>query len=372
MVVRGHVRGALALTALALALCASLIGAASSWGWSYKVTTLAKGLDEPRGLAIGPDGNVYVAEAGHAGEECGKAGEEEACIGFTSGVSRIEWSGAHHRVLSGLLSLGPKGGGGAVGVDALSFYGDHAFPLESETSAKVPTGPGISPSTLATARAEAGRLGIFDFSGHGHVLADVGGFDYQWSMEHASLVPGQFPDANPYDVLATQWGELVVDAASNTLDFVDQWGHVKVLAFIPNPPVPDAVPTCLDRGPDGAIYIGELSGAGNGPGASVVWRWTPGEGLSKWATGLTAVTGCGWAGGQFYAVELSTKGLIEAAPFTGAVVRVPPHSSAPETVVSGLSFPGGFAFDGRAGYVSNWTVRPAIGGGGEVLRITAG
>ena len=95
-----------------------------------------------------------------------------------------------------------------------------------------------------------------------------------------------------------------------------------------------------------------------------------------WATGLTAVTGCGFVQGTFYATEFSTLGLDNAAPGTGAVVRVAPNSTTPETVVDGLSFPNGFLGSGASIYVSNWSVSPAVippGGPpfqpGEVVRI---
>jgi hypothetical protein len=159
---------------------------------------------------------------------------------------------------------------------------------------------------------------------------------------------------------------------------VDFDGDVRVVAFFPNPPAADAVPTCIDRGPDGALYIGELTGGGNPPGSSVVWRFTPEDGLQQWATGLTAVTGCGFASdGSFYAVELSTLGLDAAAPGTGAVVRVPAHSTSPEVVMGGLDFPGGFAARGGKEddgfvnlYTSNWSIAPAASGMGSVVRIS--
>ncbi len=110
-----------------------------------------------------------------------------------------------------------------------------------------------------------------------------------------------------------------------------------------------------------------------------MWRYAPGERhpLTQWASGLTAVTGCGFArNGRFYATEFSTNGLDNAAPGTGAVVRVPPHSTAPITVASGLDFPGGFAADWRCSlYVSNWSTAPANSGGGptgQLVRIVLG
>jgi sugar lactone lactonase YvrE len=207
------------------------------------------------------------------------------------------------------------------------------------------------------------------------VVADVGHEDYLWTAARPELVPGQFPDANPYGVLALPDSIWVVDAGANTIDRVKPNGKVRVVAFIPNPPASDAVPTCIDIGPDGALYVGELTGGGNAPGASTVWRYSPREHqLTQWATGLTAVTGCGFGpDGKFYATEFSTAGLDNAAPGTGAVVRVRPYSTSPETVVSGLDFPGGFApgWD-RSIYVSNWSISPASGAqqpSGEVLRI---
>jgi len=373
------------------AVCVSSVVAGPAWA-KHKpkvgppagpsVTTIASGLNNPRDLAFGP-GGLYVAEAGHGAEpgskECflGPTGETE-CIGFTSGISTIEPSGAHHRVLTGLASIAAPGGFAATGIDGVSLRGRGTlFGVETESSDFVQgsVAENLSDATIEAARAQLGRLIKANPSGNWRSVADVGGFDFQWSLEHKELVPEQFPDANPYAVLSEPGKNWVVDAASNTLDEVRANGTISVVAFIPNPRVSDAVPTCLDRGPDGAFYIGELTGGGNGPGASVVWRVVPGEQPTEWASGLTAVTGCGFGSdGQFYAAEFSTLGFESFARETGAVVRVPPHSTSPTTVASGLSFPAGFAAgpDGAI-YVSNWSIAPADNGGGptgQVVRIT--
>jgi hypothetical protein len=228
---------------------------------------------------------------------------------------------------------------------------------------------------LTRAKRQLGQLVSVTASGQRHFLAAVGDRDFIWSSHHKNLVPGQFPDANPYGVVAGHKFRWVVDAGSNTLDRVGSNGHVRVVRFIPNPPASDSVPTCVDRGPDGALYIGELTGGGNAPGSSVVWRFdTDSRRLTKWATGLTAVTGCGFGkNGRFYATEFSTNGLDNAAPGTGAVVVVPAHSTKPTTLVDGLNFPGGFAAGPHAIYVSDWSIAPAHSGGGPtgaVLRIS--
>ena len=360
--------------ALAAALGLVLTAAASASAAAPKVTTVVSGLDNPRDLAFGPRGGLYVAEAGHGGPDCVAGGEMGTqCAGFTSGISRVNvTAGTSHRVVSGLASVADPTGSFATGVDGISFLGSRLFGIETESRDAVPPA-GLPPATAAMLKMQLGRL-IEVKGGKFTVIADVGHADFVWSAAHQNLVPGQFPDANPYGVLALDDGIWVVDAGSNTIDRVGPNGGVTVRRFFPNPPVSDAVPTCIDQGPDGALYIGELTGGGNAPGASVVWRFTPdGNQLTKWATGLTAVTGCGFApDGTFYATEFSTLGLDNAAPGTGAVVRVAPHSTSPTTVVSGLNFPGGFAASRRSLYVSNWSISPATGAAmpsGQVVRI---
>jgi hypothetical protein len=364
--------------ALAVGALCALGVAASTAGAATSVTVVARGLDNPRGLTFTPNGNLYVAEAGHGGSECLPPGPGlgGSCIGFTSGISQITASGVR-RVVTGLVSDANPDGTFATGIDGISAQGGRLFGIETASSDFLPASPNpfLSPATISMAGAQLGHLIEAQPSGRWKATADVGHTDFVWSGDNANLVPGQFPDANPYAVLAEPGVEWVIDAASNTLDEVRANGTVTVVAFFPNPPVPDAVPTCIDRGPDGALYVGELTGAGNAPGSSIVWRVVPGQAPVAWATGLTAVTGCGFgADGQFYAVEFSTLGLINAAPSTGAVVRVAPGSTSPDVIAGDLSFPGGFAAgaDGSL-YVSNWSIAPAVnspfGATGEVDRI---
>jgi len=351
--------GALAFSAL---LVAPAVAAPAA-----SFTTVASGFDNPRGLAFGSDGRLFVAEAGTGGSTCATGGPNgSTCVGLTSAVSVIDEHGAHHRIVSGLASFAGMGGFFATGADGLTRSDGGGLYTIMTSCPQMVDGlpPGVfDPSLVAAVRAQAGRVlkvngGEFDR------MAGVGRFDWGWAGRHSNLVPGQFPDCDPYGILAGEHGDQwVIDAASNTLDHVASDGTVEVVTFFPNPAASDAVPTCLDRGPDGAFYVGELTGSGNSPGSSVVWRVdasrehpTP----TVWATGLTAVTGCGFANGKFYATEFSTLGLVNAAPGTGEVVQVPPHSTSPIVIASALSFPNGFAARAGAIYVSNWSVSPAV------------
>ena len=341
------------------------------------VTTVVSGLDNPRGLTFAPGGRLYVAEAGHGGTDCVDGGEQgQFCVGLSSRISLIDLATHTFRpVVTGLLSAAGADGFGATGVDGISALGNGTlYGIIAGSAAGLP--PNNFPATiLAAVQAQAGRLIQANPSGNWKTVADVGATDYAWSARNQLLGGGQFPDANPYGVIAFGGEVWVVDAGSNTIDRVLRNGTVEVAAFFPPPASSDAVPTCLDRGPDGALYIGELTGGGNAPGASTVWRYMPGDAApTPWATGLTAVTGCGFGtNGQFYAVEFSTLGFESFAPGTGALVQVPAHSTAPTTIISGLSFPGGFAAgaDGSL-YFSNWSIAPAYTGLGAVDRVSLG
>ena len=76
--------------------------------WAEVVAT---GLANPRGMAFGADGALYIAEAGIGGEgpcAMGPEGNEE-CFGESGGVTRI-LDGAQERVLDGLASRAAAGG----------------------------------------------------------------------------------------------------------------------------------------------------------------------------------------------------------------------------------------------------------------------
>jgi sugar lactone lactonase YvrE len=349
------------------------------------ITTVASGFDNPRGLAFGKDDKLYVAEAGTGGPKCVEGGEAgPICPGLTGAVSVITHGGEHHRIVSGLASFADHGFF-ATGPDGLSSNDDGGLSTIiascRQQVGEFTSGAGFDPALVSALQAQAGRV-LTVRNGGFRTNGDVGGVDWEWSLTHKNLVPGQFPDCNPYGVLSTDDGHWVVDAATNTLDRVDDDGHASIVAFFPNPPASDAVPTCVAKGPDGALYVSELTGGGNPPGSARVWRVDPDDEHptpTVWATGLTAVTGCGFSDGDFYATEFSTLGLENAAPGTGALVRVPPHSSKPIVIVDTLSFPNGFAADDGSIYVSNWSVAPAVvpAGGppfkpGEVVRIHVG
>jgi hypothetical protein len=379
-----------------------------------QVTPVATGLNSPRGLAFGPGGILYVAEAGlGAGNGTGGAGNG---VGFTGSLGEVEGLSTAHptfgRIITGLASV--SNSGDVVGPDGVSPLGNgdiHIIMAEST--------PGVlssDPSANLAIAEQFGRLLKASQSGNWKVVADVGGFDFAFADQNKNqpwAPAGQFPDANPYAVLSLPGRQYVADAGSNTLDEVRQNGPVRIIAYVPNPlfpatpggplviPISDAVPTCVAQGPDGFLYVGTLAfgatfarfsdptnahhhafWAGLPPQAKV-YRISPDRPdiflteADVWASGLNPITGCGFGNGAFYVTEFIT----QVSNFqSGDVVRIAinPNGSAGTRTslgVGALHQPNGFAAgaDGSI-YVSNNSTSPGVAqvpGGqvGEVVRV---
>jgi sugar lactone lactonase YvrE len=142
-------------------------------------------------------------------------------------------------------------------------------------------------------------------------------------------------------------------------------------------PVPvQSVPTSVTIGPDGALYVGELTGAPFPVGGASVWRVASGEEPTKYATGFTNIIGLGFApDGTLYVAEMGHEGLMSVftgsgAPPVGAILAVPAGGGEPTVVATGDQFLalGGLAVDGQGNiYVSTNTLAP---GAGAVLKLT--
>jgi predicted outer membrane repeat protein len=347
-------------------------------------TVIASHLNNPRGLAHVPGGGLYVAEAGAGGRTCLPGGPGGTlCIGLSGSLDKVSVDGHVHRIVTGLISASSPGGVAAEGPVSVSRGPDGKFfGLFGESSHVVPPKGTIPARLRAAALAQLGRL--WQVTGHGRVrnVSDVGGQDWTWTSQRINLAPHDYPDANPNTVLYSGGNLYVADAGANILVQVKRNGAVKVLAFFPVPKnaQSDAVPTCVARGPDGALYVTELLGGFYAPGHARVWRVVPGHAPRVWATGLTTVQGCGFdRDGAFYATEFQVGGLNEGptANPAGDVVRIDRHGHRTHLGVGKLFFPSGFAA-GRGGaiYVSNCSIAPATGmgpklcsTGGQVVRI---
>lgn len=335
---------------------------------------VATGLDNPRQLSF-DDGDLYVAEAGTGGTEACQPGPEggDICFGQTGAVTKISRAG-QRRILDGLPSAAAPDGGAAIGpADVYVRDGRYAVLVglgADPSSRTAPGAPSYAP-LLGT------LLGGSIRGGHAwapRVLADVS------SYEGGANPDGAQVDTNPVGLFRARGGWVVADAGGNDVVRVNDSGRIATLGVFPTrlvPPPPflppgdipmDAVPTSAVRGPDGALYVSQLTGFPFPAGGSNIWRLARGQEPTVYATGLTNVTDLGWHGGRLYAVQLADDGLLavpEGAPPSGSLLRVDPGGS--HTVVADdLVAPYGVAFSWRHAYVSTCSVCPD---GGQVVRV---
>ncbi|MDQ6877592.1 MAG: ScyD/ScyE family protein [Candidatus Dormibacteraeota bacterium] len=352
---------------------------------SSNVTTVAWGLDSPRGIGF-LDGRMVVAEAGHGGKIC--LLPSPVCLG---GTSRLTWvnpvTHMHSPLVKGLLSV-HLGGPETIGVSGFSV-------ANGKILAIIGAGPQLFPPGIGIVNAEAGRLISVEPDGDWQSVAAVGTRDYNFTLKFKLPTPGVYSpgtqehDTNPYGVLATANGAYVADAGSNTLDWVDNSGNITILHHFewrdPNPNnfPNDTVPTCVAPS-GGNLWVAQLSGRLIklvGGTANLV---TPKD--AKGMPLLTHVTNCiSDRHGNLYFVNMFGPGIPFTSPsfFVGNVVKYNPVTGHGSVVAGNLSFPNMAAWgpDGNL-YVTTGSICPANGanpfpppapnpcvGGGKVVRI---
>jgi hypothetical protein len=334
----------------------------------YKV--VASNLHNPRQIAFGPHGVMYVAEAGQGGDRACMANPEgsgQVCFGFTGSVMKVA-HGHHHRVLTGLPSIGDEGtGASAVGPADLAVTGKHSIAL----TIGLGTDPQNRKQYSKRAQKMLGHLLSFDLRTKKHKrLGDI-------ARHERKVNPVDNPDSNPTGLAkAGKAGFVVTDSGGNSLvrvrhhkvrgiaAFQDRQGISPVTG--PDPTTYQSVPTDVVKGPDGAWYVSELTGFPFIPGAARIWRIVPGHKPHVFAKGLTNVTSLAFDGKKLYAVQLADAGLTGGPP--GSLVRVRPGKSA-KTVAGGLMFPYGVAIHRGAAYVSIGSTGAT---GGQVVKIPLG
>ena len=333
---------------------------------------VASGLANPRGMAFGADGALYVSEAGIGGEgPCGMGPEgNEECFGESGGVTRIA-EGNQERVLDGLASRAAAGGMSATGPNDVSVAGETLYVL---------IGYGGDPASrveLGAGEDQFGHLFVAEGDGVADVV-DVAGYETDNNPDAMAL------DANPFALEMNEDGTgAIVDAGMNALLFLDASGQLSTLSVFPNvdATAPDgaeipanAVPTGLATAPDGSYYVGTLTGFPFPPGGATVYGVAGGgsEPLVAY-DGFTNIIDVALApDGSLYVLEFNRAGMLSIDPanpatLEGQLTRIAPDGTREVVASEGLIAPTGLAIDAEGTpYVAVFGV---LGNMGQVWRI---
>jgi hypothetical protein len=361
------------------AMAAAAKGGSGGSG-SGELKVVAEGLNNPRGIGIGPDGALYVAESGSGGSgKCipSPEGGAPSCFGRTGSVTRITRH-SQRRVLTGLPSVAEKGGVAAAGPVDLGFSGWTGYLLVGNPGGGAATRKALGPG--------AGRFGkLLKVDLHGiRSVADFPRFeDANNPDDGAGAQPGLEIDSNPNGLLVRHGARYVADAGGNDLLKVDHKGRISVVAVFPtqlspNPGIPDlpdeletqAVPTSVVKGPDGAYYVGQLTGFPFPPGGANVWRVKPGHDPEVFEGDFTNIIDIAFdKRGRLYVLEIATDGLLNAPEGElpmGRLVRVNKDGSRTTLASKGLNAPGGFVLGHHAAYITNNSI---LSGAGQVVKV---
>jgi hypothetical protein len=367
--------------AILVSLVLLAIATAPAHGRGPGLVVVASNLDNPRKI-FAADGAVYVAEAGSGGSDtCTGTGPQATCVGRSGAITKIT-DGRKQRVVTGLVSWASPSATFASGPAAVLSRGGVYYVLVQDGMVTRSGGNRLGPDG-----AVAGKL-LATSGGRARpkVLADLAAFEAQHNPDRGagpgSRLGNPSIDSDPYDVASYHGGFVIADAGANDLLWLDPRGRLSVLAVFPTQKIKlsraaaksvglprglssirvQSVPSSVAVGPDGALYVGELTGRPFPRGGARVWRVVPGKKPEVYASGFTNISDLAFEGRDLLVLEIAAKGLTDPK-LAGALLRVSPDGRQSVVVGNGLTAPTGLAVSAGRIYVSDCGVCPSRGPG---------
>lgn len=294
-----------------LALTAALLsrGAQAHEGHT-SITLLADGLAGLTGGAIGPDGAIYVVDAGTGGENIIQLPEEfgggEANWGLTARIIRIDPEvGDVTTAASNLPSF--ESADGAFSAADVEFLGGQMYWLLTGSVNEL----GIDEWPNGVYRVTGGDDDEHD------LVADISAFNDANPVDFPDAAPG----GNPFALQARGAGFIVSDGNFNRLLQVQTTGSISLLAQFDN-----VVPTGLEHSASGTLFNTWFSAFPHDPGDSkLVSVSVPGGNVSELAAGPAQLIDVEQAeDGTLYVLQFGDQQTDENAPPspTGRIYRV--------------------------------------------------
>ncbi|MDZ8092080.1 MAG: ScyD/ScyE family protein [Nostoc sp. DedQUE05] len=356
-------------------------------------SVIADGLYNAGGLSFGPDGDLYVTEAGIGGSGgCvppASGQGDSLCYGTSGAVTKIE-NGKTERILTGLPSIALPDGTGAGGPRNIQF--------DATGKPYVLIGYGANPTfrDRNLGDTDLGKIIAPDFKTNSWTsVADLANY------ELANNPDGGDVGSNPLGFVIDGNKLVVADAGANDLLSVNTSGsNLQALTTFPqdiltNPVFPPSdtpsnepaqvpsqgeavrgpsqfatqpVPSGVAKGPDGAYYISQFTGFPFPEGGAKIYRVGADGKSSVFADGFTQLTDLQFdPAGNLYALQYANQSAWKG-DFDGSVIKIAPDGTR-TTLLSGngLESPSALTIgaDGAV-YVTNRGDRPGLG---QVLKI---